>query len=375
MLHPENMCPSAFKLRKIYAMTPGAPLFKREFGYYCLERWYNEGLPMDADFNTFFNYDAPGNFSLTGLGFCEASFYPAFEQKVLKDKGDHEVIQDAAGRHLLVFKDRRSGFMPEYLDHPVKNWETWEQNVKWRLNPTDTERFMDLRKNVKEAQMLATQGMMITQNLIGGFMYLRSLMGIESLLFAFHDEPKLIHDCMQTWLELSDKIIAYHQNYVTLDELFFGEDVCYNHGPLIGPDMIKEFLFPYYQQLITNVKARRIGKSVKLFVHFDTDGFAIPVIKLYQDYVGMNAMSPFEVASGCDVVEIGRGFPDLIISGGIDKRVLAEGKAAIDKHLEYIIPAMKARGGYTPTCDHGVPAEVSLENYLYYRKRCVELGS
>ena len=86
-------------------------------------------------------------------------------------------------------------------------------------------------------------------------------------------------------------------------------------------------------------------------------------------------MSPFEVASGCDVVEIGKKFPDLVMIGGIDKRVLAQDKEAIDKHLEYIIPAMRKRGGYIPTCDHGVPAEVGLANYLYYRKRCVELGS
>lgn len=30
--------------------------------------------------------------------------------------------------------------------------------------------------------------------------------------------------------------------------------------------------------------------------------------------------------------------------------------------------------GVIPTCDHGVPEEVTYENYLHYRKRCVELG-
>ena len=63
------------------------------------------------------------------------------------------------------------------------------------------------------------------------------------------------------------------------------------------------------------------------------------------------------------------------MSGGIDKRILAQGREAIDAHLEYILPAMKARGGYIPTCDHGVPEEVPYADYLYYRKRCVELGS
>jgi uroporphyrinogen decarboxylase len=88
----------------------------------------------------------------------------------------------------------------------------------------------------------------------------------------------------------------------------------------------------------------------------------------------MDAMSPFEVASGCDVVEIGRQYPGLAIFGGIDKRILAAGQTAIDAHLEAILPVMRARGGYIPTSDHGVPAEVPYEDYLYYRKRCVELG-
>jgi len=87
----------------------------------------------------------------------------------------------------------------------------------------------------------------------------------------------------------------------------------------------------------------------------------------------MDVMSPWEVASGCDVVEIGRKWPDLVMAGGIDKRVLARGKEAIDRHLEYIIPAMLRRGGYIPMCDHGVPDNVSFENYLYYRKRMCEL--
>jgi len=84
-------------------------------------------------------------------------------------------------------------------------------------------------------------------------------------------------------------------------------------------------------------------------------------------------MSPFEVASGCDVVTMGEEWPDLVMMGGIDKRVLAAGTDAIEEHLLHIIPAMVRRGGYIPTCDHGVPDNVTLESYLYYRKRICEL--
>jgi uroporphyrinogen-III decarboxylase len=63
-----------------------------------------------------------------------------------------------------------------------------------------------------------------------------------------------------------------------------------------------------------------------------------------------------------------------LFSGGIDKRILAQSKSAIDRMAENILPRMRAAGGYIPTCDHGVPVEVSYENYMHYRQRCIELG-
>ena len=204
-------------------------------------------------------------------------------------------------------------------------------------------------------------------------MYLRSMIGPMDLLYMFHDDPGLIHDCMKVWLDLTDAVIARHQEFVTIDELFLAEDICFNKGPLISPDMMTEFLFPYYKTLIENVRKRQIDKARHLHVHVDTDGMVRPIIAMYQE-IGMDVMSPFEVASGCDVVTIGRAYPTLALFGGIDKRILADSKSAIDREVERILPAMRERGGYIPTCDHGVPEEVTYENYLHYRKRCIELG-
>lgn len=369
----ERMAEGARKLRDAYARVPGAPLYRREFGFYCIERWKEQGLPADAPFAELFHYDPPGAHHLRGLGWCEAAFVPPFEEKVLEDRGDHEVVQDFAGRAVLYFKGRRHGFMPEYLDHPVKDRRTWEENVRWRLDPNRPERYADLPARMAEARAAAARGLMISQMVIGGYMYLRSLFGPTETLLAFYDQPDLVHDCLRAWFELADAVIARHQQHVTLDELFLAEDICYNRGPLISPDMIREFLFPYYRELIARVRRRQLDPARHLYLQIDTDGDARPVIPLYRE-LGMDAMSPFEVAAGCDVVEIGRQYPDLALFGGIDKRILARGPREIDRELERILPVMRARGGYIPTCDHGVPEEVTLENYLHYRRRCVELG-
>lgn len=372
MVPREKMSKTALKMRDFYEKKPDASLFQSEFGFYCLERWKKEGHIDDStDLNKLFGYDEWACHGLGELGWCEAAFHPVFEEKIMEDRGEYEVVQDYAGRRVLFFKGRRNGFMPEYIDHPVKDWKTWEENCKWRLDPKSPSRYAALEERMKIAREKAAKGQIISQGLIGGYMYLRSLIGPVDLLYKFYDEPELIHDCMKTWYELADTVIAKHQQYVTLDELFLAEDICYNRGPLISPDMMREFLLPYYRQLIGNIRARQLDRNRHLYLQIDTDGFANPVIPVYKE-LGMDCMSPFEVASGCDVVEIGKQYPDLIMRGGIDKRILAEGKDAIDRHVDAILPVMKKRGGYIPTCDHGVPEEVSFDNYLHFRKRMLE---
>ena len=49
MVPGEHMFPAARKLRETYAITPGAPFFKREFvRYYCWMYGNGQGLPPGA---------------------------------------------------------------------------------------------------------------------------------------------------------------------------------------------------------------------------------------------------------------------------------------------------------------------------------------
>ncbi|MBQ2955911.1 MAG: hypothetical protein IJE08_05560 [Clostridia bacterium] len=372
MLPREQMAPSVQKYWDFMNRKPGAPIYQREFGYYCLEKWQREeGLSPDANLSELFGFDAPAVATLGGLGGCEAPFEPQFDVEVLEDRGAHELVRDFAGRHVLYFKGRRNGFMPEYIDHPVKDQKTWEENCLWRLNPDTPERVRKLNEALPKVVALAKKGFVVRQYIVGGYMYLRSLIGPEQLLYMFYDDPELIEKCMEQWLIMADSVMARHQAQVSVDEILLDEDICYNHGPLISPDMIRRFLMPYYQQLMTNARMRQLDKHRPVCYHIATDGFFDPVMDLYGE-LGMGMASPFEVAAGSDVIRTGREYPELLISGGLDKREMAKGKDAIDRMVDRILPVMKARGGYIPTCDHGVPEEVKLEDYLYLRKRLQE---
>ncbi len=370
--------PSVQKMRDFYAHKPGAPLYQKEFGYYVMDRWVREGhvLPESetpdraAYLRELFGFDDPAVCVLNGCGGCEAALFPRFEEKVLEDRGDYELVQDFVGRHVLCFKGRRSGFMPEYVDHPVKDQKSFEEQIRWRMDPATPGRMEQTLGQARRAAELRPQGFQVIQYVVGGYMYLRSLIGPEDLLYTFYDDPELIRTCMQAWLTLNDAVIAAHQKVVAVDEILFDEDICYKTGSLISPDMIREFLLPYYDQLVTNT-ARRNPGGARPIVQLATDGHCAPVVPLYET-IGCTYVSPVEIAADQDIVAFGEQFPELLLSGGIDKRVLATTPDEIDRYLDRVLPAMRKRGGYIPTCDHGVPEEVSFENYLHYRKRMLE---
>ena len=360
------------RMRATYTFQPIDRLVRAEFYIWpeALERWKTEGLPEDWEQRNFFNTDAQAIFG-TGidLGWTEPALLPLFEERIVEQRGDYEIIQDGAGRLKKVFTGIRHGVMPEYLKHAVASMADWE-TLAPRLDPKNPARWEGTDGLAAQSRRQADAvGGMVTQHVIGGYMYLRAIMGPLDLLFMLYDQPEVVYAAMQGWYNLADAALTRVQAEIEIDEIFFGEDICFNHGLLISPDTVREFLFPYYQQLLGNARARQ---RRPIAFHLDTDGNCLPAIPLYSE-IGLTRISPNEVASGCDVVEIGRRYPDLVLSGGIDKRVLAAGKAAIDDHLNAILPFMVDRGGYFPTCDHGVPSDVSLENYLYYRRRVCEL--
>lgn len=74
--------------RDAYELTPGAPLYRCEFWLMpgAIERWKKEGMSADANWNQLFNFDEPAVASFDNLGWCEAPFYPAFEDKLIEDR-------------------------------------------------------------------------------------------------------------------------------------------------------------------------------------------------------------------------------------------------------------------------------------------------
>lgn len=371
------------RLRRMFEGGPVDHLARRPFGFFpqTFARWRREGVPADViagdeeegpRFNEFFGFD-PDVWLLQAvdLGWCEAPVSPLYEEKILRVEDGHDIVQDFVGRVKAYPIGVRQQVMPTYLKHAVASRKDWEEDVRPRLNPATAARWKGYAERAAANRATLARGEALhTANVIGGYMYLRSLVGPTELLLLFYDDPELVHSLMRAWRDIMIPCLKRVQADVgPFFRLFLAEDISFKSGPLISPGMMRTFILPYYRDLHGELQA---GQREPLHFEIDTDGNCMGIVDVYRE-AGVTAMSPFEAAADCDVVEAGRRWPDLHIRGGIDKRILAAGPQAIDRMLQRILPPMVKRGRYMPSCDHHVPEDVSLENYLYYRRRVQEM--
>lgn len=79
-----------------------------------------------------------------------------------------------------------------------------------------------------------------------------------------------------------------------------------------------------------------------------------------------------DVNAGMDIVKVRQLYPGLKFIGGFNKLTIEEGKEAIDREFERILPVIRS-GGYVPGCDHQATPDSSFDNYRYYIKRLKEV--
>lgn len=314
-----------------------------------------------------------GIFRLDLLNMTEAeSFYatlpimPPFERQILSEDELYRVERHFGGDVIKVSR-KFPWRMPMYLDHPVKDWQTWRE-YKTKLDPDTPGRLpVDWEDYVAKANNEDVPNML---SLCGFFGPIRNMMGLERALYMFYDAPALIEDIMEHMLqfniEMAKKTIGSGLN---VDIIMIWEDMAYKSGPLISPDMFTKFMIPRYRQLCDVLRSYNIE-----FILVDSDGDINSLIEPWLK-VGVNLHWPLEAAAGMDAVTLRKKYgEDLIMIGNIDKRVFQKGKQAIRDEVMYKVPCLVEKGGYYPSIDHNIGPDVPLHGLKYYLNLLREIG-
>ncbi len=283
------------------------------------------------------------------------------EEVVVSDNSTETVTIDKYGRKVKLIK--ASASIPLPLEYPVKTQDDWlkiKPDYLFKEERVDKEKLLNARR-------LWDEGTLSVGFVPGGFDEPRQLMGEEELCIAFYEEPELVEDILETIADTTLKVYERVWDILPVDLVSIHEDLAGKPGPLIGPNIVTEFMKPYYRKIWDEMERQ----GCKIFSQ-DSDGNINPVIDAFID-CGVNTMFPFEPMADMDIVEIRKKYPNLSIKGGIDKHALRKDKSAILKELEYKLTGPTRGGRVCFGLDHRIPNGITVENYWYYVKTAKEI--
>ncbi|MFH0796359.1 MAG: uroporphyrinogen decarboxylase family protein [Candidatus Omnitrophota bacterium] len=335
-------------------------LFHWEMGPYeeTIHRWEKEGLPIDSGWSYYAGLDRMENVNVNTY-LC-----PAFEYKKIKEDGAYEIYRDSDGVIKKKLKDVPPPGMPQYLDYPLKGRENWP-DFKKRLNPDSPARFPLYWESIKKQYPGRDFPLGINCGSLYG--WLRNWIGVEQISLLVYDDPAFLEEAAADITGCILGILEKALQGVEYDFAVLWEDMAYKTASLISPAHYRRIFLPQYRRITD-----RLHKAGIDIIMLDSDGNVEQLIPCWLD-VGINFIYPMEVAAGMDVLALRKKFgKDLIIGGGMDKRVLALDKESIRRMVEEKIPLMQ-EGGYFPGCDHAIPPDVPWENFVYYRQILLNL--
>ncbi len=320
-----------------------------------MARWVSEGYPQGVSYEKFFDLD-PLNVEVP----LRMSMYPLFEEKVIEQTERYKIWQDELGAIRKDFAETENpGFVTRsWLSFPVTDRKSFRE-MQRRYLSGDPARICDSF----EARCKALNQCHVPVHLSVPFLFwtVRDWVGFEGLCMMFYDDPALVHEMFEFLTDFCIETLKDKIDLIDIDMVEFKEDMAYKHAPMISPAMFREFMFPHYRRFIDFLK----GHGVKI-VYSDCDGFPGGLIPEFIE-AGVDAMSPVEIAAGCDPLKLRREYPNFGMLGCMDKRELAKTKKHIYSEVMGKLPKMLELGGFVPHIDHAIPHDVPLENYMYYR--------
>ncbi|MCM8788287.1 MAG: hypothetical protein NC907_00685 [Candidatus Omnitrophica bacterium] len=337
-----------------------------------IQQWHQQGLPRDAlHFNWF---EGEPYFKIDKRAFApiNTGMIPGFEYRVIEE--DERTIT-ARHENGIVTKALKEGTvrgtrmsMDQYISFPVTDRKSFQQ-IKKMYDPSSPIRYpLWWDEMVKMWKTRTYPLCLLTNASFGLYSQLRKWVGTENISYMFYDDPVLIEEMLDFSTNFLLVLVERALNDIDFDYFNFFEDFAGKGGPLISPAIFKKFFMPYYKKI-----TERFRKAGIKYFWLDSDGNVEVLFPLMIE-AGINCVWPLEQASDMDPVRLRKKYgKDLAFSGGIDKRVLMQGKKEIEQELYSKIPFMIESGGYIPTIDHTIPPDTPFENFVYYLELKIKL--
>ena len=279
------------------------------------------------------------------------------KSEVLEETDAFRVVRDPLGG--VVKHSKRGSSIPEHLEYPLKpTRQSWDA-LRRCLDPHDPRRRPE--DWLKKAAGLKTRDHVITFMAASLYGWPRNWMGVEQLSYLAYDDPALLEEILE---HLADFFVALYSpvlRAVDFDFAYIFEDCCFNTGPLLSPELYRQFYARHYRRLIDFYHASGIR-----WVLLDSDGKVDDLLPCWLDS-GVDIVFPIEVGTWrADPLALRAQYGKrLRMMGGFDKHLIPRGEKAIRQELLRLRPLV-AEGGFIPLPDHRIPPDCSWQQFETY---------
>ncbi len=284
---------------------------------------------------------------------------PVFEHKVLRvEENGAQIIQNSDGLITRVMPGVVS--IPSEIGTMLTGREAWDSLYKDKFVYSDDRVDMEAMAKIKEQDASRE----IPLGLHCGSLYgnIRNMLGVEELSYLAVDDEELYEEIINTCGDLAYNVVKRMLDTgIEFDYAHFWEDICFNTGPLVNPEVFRELVGPHYKRI-----TQLVGEHGIDIVSLDCDGKIDLLLPVWLEN-GVNTMFPIEVGTwGANIApwreKYGSGLRGV---GGMNKTVFARDKAAVDEEIERLKPLIDL-GGYIPCPDHRIAPDAKYELVAYY---------
>ncbi len=331
--------------------------FHMEFGYWdeCFTEWplfVEHGIRNnELDEIEFFGFDR--------IEIVQGTVWinPQFSREVLEERERTLIVRTKNGLIEEITRDGHAS-IPRTVGSSITTPEDWRRVKEERFRRDDPARIVDLDALTRSHPADREYPLGIhCGSMIGK---VRDLLGLEGLAYAIYDHPAMVEDMVETCCLLVEDLLEQVLPRMRFEFAAGWEDIAGRNGPLVSLDFLRSVILPRYRRI-----RRRLAAAGIDVWYTDCDGDVRTMVPLMLE-AGFTCLFPFEVFCSGHPLEVARRYgSNLRIMGGVDKRVLTEGRTAIRHYLESLAPLV-ADGGFIPFVDHRVPVNVNPSDYLYY---------
>lgn len=185
---------------------------------------------------------------------------------------------------------------------------------------------------------------------------------LQDVLLALYDHPGRVKSSLAVVAETYRKTISLALEHIEFDFGVILEPIASRSGPIISPEMFREFVLPHHKEMVEFFHSRGVEVVV-----FKASSNVLPILPSVIES-GVDGLWISQTGDEVDYADLRAKYPDTLLIGGIDARILTRDGTAIAEEVQRRVAPLLDKGRYLPGLDDRPRENWPLRGYQAYRE-------